>query len=97
MPKVAPAWYAGALELAQELRRAGTRRLTEFPEASAESLLLLGFVTVEVSDLEAQEAILTSSNRRSFQSFSEVFAKFSMVFFEKCLEHLFVRQLCSSF
>ena len=41
MPKVAPDWYAG------------TRRLTEFPEAAAESLLLMGFVTLEVPDLEA--------------------------------------------
>ena len=55
MPKVAPAWYAG------------TRRLTEFPEASAESLLLLGFVTLEVSDLEAQESSQKLSNRQSNQ------------------------------
>eukprot|EP00435_Cladocopium_sp_Y103_P053188 s103_g17.t1 len=40
MPKVAPDWYAG------------TRRLTEFPEASAESLLLMAFVTLEVPDME---------------------------------------------
>jgi len=40
MPKVAPDWYAG------------TRRLTEFPEAAAESLLLMSFVTLPVPDLE---------------------------------------------
>mmetsp|Transcript_67388 Transcript_67388/g.82584 ORF Transcript_67388/g.82584 Transcript_67388/m.82584 type:complete len:347 (+) Transcript_67388:58-1098(+) len=40
MPKVAPDWYAG------------TRRLTEFPEAAADSLLLMGFVTLEVPDME---------------------------------------------
>lgn len=40
MPTVAPDWYAG------------TRRLTEFPEASAESLLLMAFVTLEVPDME---------------------------------------------
>ncbi|CAJ1351367.1 unnamed protein product [Effrenium voratum] len=41
MPKVAPDWFAG------------TRRLTEFPQAPAESLLLLGFVTLQVPDVEA--------------------------------------------
>lgn len=41
MPKVAPDWYAG------------TRRLTEFPEAPDESLLLLGHLTIEVAEVEA--------------------------------------------
>jgi len=41
MPKVAPDWYAG------------TRRLTEFPEAPEDSLLLLGHMTIEVPDVEA--------------------------------------------
>jgi len=48
MPKVAPAWYAG------------TRRLTEFPEAAAESLLLMGFVTLEVPDIEVAMSFFVS-------------------------------------
>ncbi|CAE7031769.1 unnamed protein product [Symbiodinium natans] len=49
MPKVAPDWYAG------------TRRLTQFPEAPEESLLLLGHVSIEVADVEAAMRFFTEA------------------------------------
>eukprot|EP00931_Biecheleriopsis_adriatica_P051978 TRINITY_DN30186_c0_g1_i2.p1 TRINITY_DN30186_c0_g1~~TRINITY_DN30186_c0_g1_i2.p1 ORF type:complete len:358 (-),score=92.26 TRINITY_DN30186_c0_g1_i2:5-1078(-) len=47
MPKAAPAWYAGS------------KRLTAFPEAKADSLLLLGHVALQVPEAEVARRFFT--------------------------------------